>query len=198
MKYKKILNKIQSETGLESPQERREILITAMRENERKGNDCLKCSGRCCTYEANSMNMTNLEALEALTFLEDEGLINDELIERLENSVKEFRLDSMLQIGKGEFYRKSYTCPFFNFPTWGCGLGAKNKPYGCIAFNPHESGQENGGNCNSNLEIQMKRLFFHEDKEREASSLIAEQFKIADDKSSIPMKLLELLNSKVI
>ena len=39
MKYRKILNKIQSETGLESPQERREILITAMRENERKGND---------------------------------------------------------------------------------------------------------------------------------------------------------------
>ena len=196
MKYKKLLNQIQNEFNLSSPQKRRESLITSMRKNEESGNDCLSCSGRCCTFQANSMNMTNLEALEALVFLEENNLINEDLIRKLEECVKSFRLDNILQIGKNDFFRKTYTCPFFNFPTWGCGLGAKNKPYGCIAFNPHEKNQENGGNCHADLEIQKKRLDTFEIIEDIASDFISKKLNIFQDKSSIPVKILELLSTQ--
>ncbi len=196
MKYKELLSKVQKELNLDGAKERREALITSMHKNEQSGLDCLKCSGRCCTYSANSMNMTNLEALEALVFLEENNLINEDLIERLEKCVEDFRLDQFFQTGRSTFFRKTYTCPFFNFPSWGCGLGSKNKPYGCLAFNPREANQTNGGNCSADLNIQIKRLETYEDLEIKASLSIAEALKIPEDKASIPYKLLEFLKAK--
>ncbi len=191
--YKTLLNDIQKKLSLLTASERREILIKQMRKNEEDGFDCLNCSGRCCTFQANSMRMTNLEALEAVVFLEENNLINEETMTRLESCISDYRLDSSIQIGRGEFFRKTYTCPFFNYPSWGCGLGAQNKPYGCIAFNPRRKKQLDGGDCNADLSIQEKRNDIFETIEQSASDLISNELGVSIDKEAIPVKILEIL-----
>lgn len=198
MSFKNVLQDIQKEVALPSGHERRKILSEAMFENESKGLDCLSCTGRCCTYEANSMQMTSIEALEALTLLEEKGLLNEQTRHRLNDCISEFRLDKYIQIGPGEFYRKSYTCPFYFYPSFGCGLGVDHKPYGCIAFNPCIPSQENGGDCQSNLSIQEKRNTQFEKVELFADNYLNEKFKISNLKEPIPIKLLEVWNKILI
>ena len=197
MKFKKIQSKLLENHPMPSSRERREDLIRAMKENEANGFDCMKCTGKCCTFQANSMNMTNLEALDALVYLEENNLINDDLIEQLESCVDEYRLNNSIQIGRNDFFRKAYTCPFFNYKGWGCRLGIENKPYGCLAFNPRTKEQEDGGNCNSDIKIQQQRLDKFEEVEEAASQYLSKQFGVFELKSSIPVKLLEFLHSDV-
>ncbi|WP_412469996.1 MULTISPECIES: hypothetical protein [unclassified Halobacteriovorax] len=192
MSFKSALEQVYSNTSLKQAKKRRELLVEQMFTNEASGLDCLKCTGRCCTYEANSMQMTSIEALEAMAVLEEKNLINDETKKRLEDCISEFRLDKYIQIGPGEFFRKSYTCPFYFYPSFGCGLGVDHKPYGCIAFNPCEANQEDGGNCQSDLSIQEERNDLYESAEDRANKYLYEQYKISQLKEPIPIKLLEL------
>ena len=48
---------------------RRKILINAMTDFESQGVSCVGCSGTCCTYEANSMMVSPLEAVELHIYL---------------------------------------------------------------------------------------------------------------------------------
>ncbi|EPZ51843.1 hypothetical protein M902_1795 [Bacteriovorax sp. BAL6_X] len=192
MSYKDTLEQVYSNTGLAPAKKRRELLVDQMFANEASGLDCLNCTGRCCTFEANSMQMTSVEALEAMAVLEEKNLLNDETKKRLEDCISEFRLDKYIQIGPGEYFRKSYTCPFYFYPSFGCGLGVDHKPYGCIAFNPCEASQEDGGNCQSDLDIQEKRNLQFEKTEDLADKYLFEQYKISQLKEPIPIKLLEV------
>ncbi|MFG1505004.1 hypothetical protein [Halobacteriovorax sp. ZH5_bin.2] len=192
MSYKDALEQVYSNTGLAHAKKRRELLVEQMFANEASGLDCLSCTGRCCTYEANSMQMTSIEALEAMAVLEEKNLLNDETKKRLEDCISEFRLDKYIQIGPGEYFRKSYTCPFYFYPSFGCGLGVDHKPYGCIAFNPCEANQEDGGNCQSDLDIQEKRNLQFEKTEDLADKYLYDQYKVSLLKEPIPIKLLEI------
>ncbi|POB12784.1 hypothetical protein [Halobacteriovorax sp. DA5] len=192
MSFKSALEQVYSNTSLKPAKKRRELLVEQMFANEASGLDCLKCTGRCCTYEANSMQMTSIEALEAMAVLEEKNLLNDETKKRLEDCISEFRLDKYIQIGPGEFFRKSYTCPFYFYPSFGCGLGVDHKPYGCIAFNPCEANQEDGGNCQSDLDIQEKRNLQFEKTEDLADKYLYDQYKVSLLKEPIPIKLLEI------
>jgi len=197
MAFKELLSDIYSKADIPSGAQRRELLSAQMFANEEAGKDCASCTGRCCTFEANSMQMTSIEALEAMALLEEKGLLNSETKKRLHDCIDEFRLDQYIQIASGEFFRKSYTCPFFFYPSFGCGLGVDSKPYGCIAFNPCESAQENGGNCQSDLEIQEKRNEIYEEAEDRANNLLFKEEGISILKEPIPVKLLEFWNKFV-
>ncbi|EQC51566.1 hypothetical protein [Bacteriovorax sp. DB6_IX] len=197
MIFQKLLEEQYKRFDLASGKERRELLATQMYDNEAKGLDCMSCTGRCCTYEANSMQMTSVEALEAMALLEKKGLLTEEVKSRLEDCVKEFRLDQYIQIASGEFFRKSYTCPFYFYPSFGCGLGVDSKPYGCIAFNPCESGQKDGGNCQSDLDIQEKRNEIYEESEELVNKNLFKEEGISLMKEPIPVKLLEFWNKYI-
>lgn len=197
MLFKELLGEIYDSHNISKASKRRELLAEQMLSNEKAGKDCMSCTGRCCTFEANSMQMTSLEALEAMTVLEEKGLLNDEVKSRLQKCIDEFRLDKYIQIGPGEYFRKSYTCPFFFFPEFGCGLGIDNKPYGCIAFNPCESGIKDGGNCQSDLDIQEKRNDLFEEEEDRANEALFKEKGISILKEPIPIKLLEFWNKFV-
>lgn len=199
LNFSYLLNKVYEDLDLPSAKKRRSLLSDQMYENEKNGLDCMSCSGRCCTYEANSMQMTSIEALEAMALMEEKNLLNEQTKKRLEDCISEFRLDKYIQIGPGEFFRKTYTCPFYFYPSFGCGLGVDHKPYGCIAFNPCESGQAEGGNCQSDLSIQEKRNLHYEEIEDLADKYLFENYKISTLKEPIPIKLLEVwrkVNSK--
>ena len=192
LSFKDLLKDVYRDVGLPEARMRRALLSEQMYDNEKKGLDCMSCTGRCCTYEANSMQMTSIEALEAMAALEEKDLLNQETRRRLEDCISEFRLDKYIQIGAGEYYRKSYTCPFFFYPSFGCGLGVDHKPYGCIAFNPCESGQKDGGNCQSDLEIQEERNLQFESIEDLAAKYLFDKYDISTLKEAIPIKLLEI------
>jgi len=194
MVFKELLKEVYKTHDISTAGERRKLLAEQMYASEEAGKDCMSCTGRCCTFEANSMQMTSLEALEAMTVLEDKGLLTSEVKERLQKCIDEYRLDKYIQIGPGEYFRKSYTCPFFFFPAFGCGLGVDNKPYGCIAFNPCVGGQENGGDCQSDLEIQEKRNDLFEEEEDRANDALFKEKGISILKEPIPIKLLEFWN----
>jgi len=197
MIFQKLLEEQYKRFDLASGKERRELLANQMYDNEARGLDCMSCTGRCCTYEANSMQMTSIEALEAMSLLEKKGLLTEEVKSRLEDCVKEFRLDQYIQIASGEFFRKSYTCPFYFYPSFGCGLGVDSKPYGCIAFNPCESGQKDGGNCQSDLDIQEKRNEIYEESEELVNKNLFKEEGISLMKEPIPVKLLEFWNKYI-
>ncbi len=192
MNFKNLLTDLYREASVADAKERRSILSESMKNNEQQGLDCMSCTGRCCTFEANSMQMTSIEALEAMSLLEERGLLNDSTKKRLEDCIKEFRLDQYIQIGPSEFFRKTYTCPFYFYPSFGCGLGIDHKPYGCIAFNPCKPDQKDGGDCQSDLIIQEKRNEMYEESEEMANQLLFQKYKISTLKEPIPIKLLEL------
>jgi hypothetical protein len=194
MIFKDLLNEVYQTQNISDGAKRRELLSAQMYANEKAGKDCMSCTGRCCTFEANSMQMTSLEALEAMALLEERGLLNEEVKKRLQDCIDEFRLDQYIQIASGEFFRKSYTCPFFFYPSFGCGLGVDSKPYGCIAFNPCEGGQKDGGNCKSDLDIQEKRNEIFEESEDRGNQMLFKEKGISILKEPIPVKLLEFWN----
>jgi len=94
------------------------------------------------------------------------------LIANLKECIEEFRLDKSVASIK---IRRTYTCPFFNGDKLGCTIDPDFKPYGCLAFNPRESGVKAGGNCRSNLDLLKT----------------SEQF-VAGELLPIPIALLQL------
>ena len=194
MKIKETLESVYHEFNVATASKRRELLVEQMKANESSGNDCMSCTGKCCTFVSNSMQMTSLEALEALYIMEEKNLLTSEVKKRLEDSVKNNRLDNLIQISNDEYFRRTYTCPFYFFPDFGCGLGIDHKPYGCIAFNPCSPAQKEGGNCASDLEIQQKRNDLYKEDEEIANEFLLNEKGIDLLKKPIPLKLLELWN----
>jgi Fe-S-cluster containining protein len=174
-----------------SPQERRHLLIQAMNKQEGSGISCQGCAGTCCTYEANSMMVTPLEAIDLISYLRTSGQLTEELKSKMQETIKTYRLDRELSTGKGSTLRRTYTCPFFTNSEFGCPLPRDVKPYGCLAFNSHHKTEKTAEHCYSDVDLLNMRedSFFDEDH---LNQEIREKFKLSWDKLPMPVALNEL------
>lgn len=172
---------------------RRLSLIDAMSELEEQGTDCSKCSGFCCTYYHNSMQVTPLEAIDIINELITNERLTKELIEKLKTNVKKYRLDNEITDGRGRVMRRYYTCPFFNDTQLGCSLGRASKPYGCLAFNATEKNVSTEGKCKSQLELLEKREIEFSDKESALNEHLKSSLKLYWNKKAMPQALLEVM-----
>ncbi|MDF3128221.1 hypothetical protein P0Y35_03320 [Kiritimatiellaeota bacterium B1221] len=167
---------------------RRQPLIDQMFRLADQGHHCGGCSGVCCTFLANSMLITPVEALDLKTWLQSQGRWTDELILGLKECVKKFRLDQDLGDGRRSI-RRTYTCPFYRNGPQGCSISRHYKPYGCLAFNARSPGVTEGGNCASDQDLLEKQL-------TETESALNRKLKAAHqllfDKAPIPVALLSL------
>jgi hypothetical protein len=167
---------------------RRRVLVEAGEEQS-----CVGCVGTCCTFVANSMQITALEALDAWTVLR-ETMTAAELEatkKRLEQSARDQGLDrGGAGDGQRTFSRKRYTCPLFQGRELGCPLPSEAKPYGCLAFNPVAAGVK-ARDCASGpglLEARGRETLGQE------AALMAELVALGarDDAKAIPVALLEI------
>lgn len=133
------------------PEDRRHALRQGMRDLQARGIHCGDCVGVCCTHLANSMRITRREAEDLKDFLVSEGRWNEELVFRLSETIRTYRLDREEGDGR-RVLRKTYTCPFFAGGKLGCTIAPTHKPYGCLAFNPRSPGLTKGGDCASDRE----------------------------------------------
>jgi Fe-S-cluster containining protein len=196
----------------ESANLRRAGLLEAMEKLKERSVGCSSCPGTCCTFVANSMQITPLEAIDLYSFLQNKNLLNDELWTRLEENIKEFRLLSGPHVGAGRAFRRTYTCPFFAGKSLGCTISPESKPYGCLAFNPAKKLELSGKSCKSDMSELEKRENSMEPLENtplpiegleladkykgrgeiEINSLLRDDLKIGWVKESIPVALLDL------
>lgn len=118
-----------------------------MRDQADQGIHCGSCSGVCCTFLANSMQITPLEAEDLREWLIQQNRWTPELFEQLAATVTRFRLDRELGDGHRSLLRRTYTCPFYRPGPAGCSIAPTHKPYGCLAFNPRRPNLTEGGDC---------------------------------------------------
>jgi len=177
-----------------NPKERRINLLDRMVELESTGLDCSQCSGKCCTYEANSMMTTPSETRELLIFLKENQLWTTELIEKINVAIKTYRLDQNISFGKKTLLRRTYTCPFFNHGEYGCPLPREVKPYGCLAFNSHHPTEKASEHCYSETDLLEKREKIDPNEFSENEELKM-KFHLWWDKLPLPYALIELNKS---
>jgi hypothetical protein len=175
--------------------ERRKILIDRMEELARQGQDCQNCAGTCCTFEANSMMVTPLEAWEIFEFLKSSDLLDQNLKEKIFKTIKEFRLDQSTGNGKRSFIRRTYTCPFFHHRELGCALPKEVKPYGCLAFNAHHETIKAKEFCYSEKKLLMERDELFSKQEEMENERVKNQYKIYWDKLPLPVALVDFFNA---
>jgi len=173
---------------------RRQLILNEMQNLANNNIGCANCQGPCCTYEANSMQITVLEAIEIIQYLKENNRIDSNLISKLQKTIANYRLDSYQGTGKTTI-RKSYTCPFFNETTRKCTISRQSKPIGCLGFNPIESGITNGGTCKSNLELLKIRENDYLKLEKELNTHLKNELAIFWEKAPIPVAVLEVLNA---
>jgi len=125
-------------------------LIEAMAHLKQQRRDCSHCSGVCCTFVFNSMQITASEAETILEYLTREGLLTLEAVQSWRDTIERSGLDRPpLSDGRRVFSRRRYTCPFFQGGNLGCSLGPETKPLGCLAYNPLKAGVTEGEACGS-------------------------------------------------
>lgn len=163
-----------------------------MDEAEAQGLSCMGCKGTCCTYEANSMMVTPLEAVELMQYLCAHALADDVLKTKLEETVRTYRLDHAPGNGKRSYLRKTYTCTFFGFKELGCPLPREVKPYGCLAFNTHHKELKASEHCYSDKELLQKI------DDEKLNAEVKAWNKILWDKSPLPTALLDLWDKDLI
>ncbi|MBT3583604.1 MAG: hypothetical protein HN509_01750 [Halobacteriovoraceae bacterium] len=172
--------------------ERRELLTRDM-DNKKAGEiHCLGCSGPCCTFRSNSMQMTPLETLDLLDFLKSKKRWTEELRHQLQECVTEFRLDYDLDTGGGHNFRRTYTCPFFTPGPKGCSIEPNSKPYGCLGFNPQAKNISDGENCGADQELLLARDKRYAESEALANQALIERYALDWQKKAIPNALLAL------
>lgn len=164
---------------------------------EQKTIHCFNCPGTCCTYQANSMQITPLEALDILRGLNIDTYSPIELEtfkDKMRETITNYRLAVSAHTGKKNtpFLRKTYTCPFFNHTVRGCALSRSIKPYGCLGFNP-KTNEDNGSSCHTDFNLLEKRENKYLLSENVANELIRQKLNIHWDKINIPQALLDLL-----
>ncbi len=173
--------------------ERRKVLIESMRQLIDSGRGCASCQGYCCTFSYNSMRVTPLETLDLYEFLKSTNRINSELIDSLNKTIKDYRLDKEIYLGNGQELRRQYTCPFFNAGPKGCSIGLEWKPYGCLAFNALEKNVSVEGKCSSDQKLLERRELEFNDEEM-ASHKISEALNLLWQRKSMPVALLEFIH----
>lgn len=170
--------------------QRRAGLIREMERLAGEGRHCAACSGVCCTFLANSMQITPVEAVDLRDWLIGQGRWDEALHKRLRACVETYRLN--VDVGDGRrSMRKTYTCPFYTPGPKGCSIAPAHKPYGCLAFNPHQPGLTAGGNCGSDqtlLENREKNFSL----ETQANQRLKHQYQWTWDKAPIPVALLAI------
>lgn len=169
---------------------RRNILIKHMNDLESRGMGCIGCSGTCCTFEANSMLLTPLEAWELFDYLKTNQLLTNDLKVKFQETIKHYRLEPKYK-GVRSYLRKTYTCPFFNHKELGCPLPREIKPYGCLAFDSHHTDLKADQNCFSEIELLEEREKLHPE-EKELNQEISLRYSLLWEKSPIPNAILEL------
>ena len=176
----------------ESRQLRRHHLLETMSELESAKISCANCTGVCCTFVGNSMQVTPLEAMDLYQYLQEKGRWDEALELRLRETISHFRLDQAPPSdGRRTFSRRRYTCPFFKDQSLGCSIAPEYKPYGCLGFNAIGPGVKDGENCTSRIEVLEKRELAYADEGRDNESL-REKYQLQWEKISIPEALLDL------
>ena len=170
--------------------ERREPLIQEMQRLAYAGNHCAACTGVCCTFLANSMQITPVEAVDLRDWLIAQGRWDDALKADLQHCVKRFRLDHDVSGGRRSM-RKTYTCPFYQPGPKGCSISRHHKPYGCLAFNTRETGVTDGGNCASD-QTMLERHTANTSQEHARNLELKTQVGWFTDKAPIPVALLQV------
>ena len=170
--------------------DRRREILQQMGKQFAQNQNCSKCQGYCCTFEFNSMRMTPLEALDLYQYLKREKRINQDLIETLKATIKNYRLDYEIITGRGTLLRRNYTCPFFQAGAKGCSVAPEAKPYGCLAFNPEQENVSKPGFCSSQTELLQKMPDCHTSNEE-----IRQRLGLNWQQESIPVALLSLIES---
>jgi Fe-S-cluster containining protein len=194
LKLNNILESTYISSKLDRAELRRKPLNESMKALNLEGKDCSKCSGLCCTSAHNSMLVTPLEALELYVYLERKNRINTELIDRLNQNIKEFRLDKELPVGSGRVFRRNYTCPFYMHEGLGCSVSPKHKPYGCLSFNSTVQGVSTSGYCKVYGNVIERREASYIEKENTANKSIQSELGLYWDKKNISSALMDLIN----
>ena len=181
------------ESLIATPPERRRILRAQMRSLAQQGRTCAACTGVCCTFVANSMKITPLEAQDLKRFLEAEGRWTPALFAQLRETVARYRLD--LETGDGRrALRKTYTCPFYTPGPTGCSIHPDHKPYGCLAFNARRPGITEGGDCASDTDLlQQRETQFPQ--EAAMNQQLRHDWGLHADTAPIPVALLALVST---
>lgn len=182
--------------SIPSNKERRSSLIKKMGGLKNSGINCQSCKGVCCTFIANSMKATPIEALELAVFLEENGRITESLIENLQNTIKHYRLDYDIDTGMGTSIRRTYTCPFYNEGPKGCSISPEYKPYGCLGFNAFDPNAQDGDKCAPDFDLLEERELLFSQQESEIGKLITEKYKIHSTKLPMPIMLLKIVLNK--
>lgn len=171
-------------------QANREFLIRRMKELEALRLDCRNCQGTCCTFEANSMLLTPLEAMDLYQYLKSNDLLTKNLKHKLQEAVTTYRLEPKF-FNSRSYLRKSYTCPFFNHGELGCPLPLEVKPFGCLAFNSHDQLKKASSECFSETDLLEKR---ENDNAHEAklNDEMRSELNLFWEKAPIPNAVLEL------
>jgi hypothetical protein len=114
----------------------------------------------------------------------------------MNHSIARFGLDRpMPGDGSRQFGRRTYSCPFFKEEALGCTISRAYKPYGCLAFNPKCKGLKEGGNCESDQYVLMKREEFHQELESVWNTKLSEVFDLDFDKAPLPIALRSILTA---
>lgn len=169
---------------------RRQILVAAMAQAAAVGVHCQGCSGPCCTFVANSMQITPLEAWDLWQFLVAAGRWDAALATQLQETVAQYGLARMPPSdGRRQFGRRTYTCPFFRGSVAGCSISRQAKPYGCLGFNSTEAGATEGRSCRSQQDLLAQQEAAHQDTEARNRAL-AERWSWPAPKLALPYGLL--------
>ncbi len=184
-----LLPEVFERSHLINNRQRRLDLVKAMAESDKAGFSCANCIGNCCTFSSNSMRITPLEAVEILSFLENEERISIELMKNLDRVVSEYRLETETYFG----IKKNYTCPFYLGHRKGCSISRWSKPYGCLAFNSTKLNVTKGEDCRSDqVSLQKRNARFYQHEE-DLNLYIKRILKLSWNKESIPVALLDIL-----
>lgn len=177
-----------------SPKERRKLLIDEMTGLTNNKIHCFNCTGTCCTYSANSMQISPLEAFEIILSLEVTSENVVEIKNKLKKNIQDFRLNHEIFLGKkiNPLLRKTYTCPFFVESAKGCTIKKELKPYGCLGFNPRIE-NDNGSHCQSNVEILKDREETTHYTEENANTFLRDELLLDWKKLEIPKAVLIIL-----
>ncbi len=171
---------------------RRKSLLELMQELEQRGINCYSCQGDCCSFIANSIQVTPLEALELFYFLSREQRWNSELWDQLKRVVHRYRLDVELRTKHKQIMRKTYTCPFYSPGKQGCSIAIEFKPYGCLGFNPLYQNCTGDGGCKSYIDVLKKREADWIIIEDQVNNFVKEQLELDWDKLDISRALLQI------
>lgn len=174
----------------QSQTSRRRALLDQMENGQGQGFDCAHCNAICCTSASNSMQITPLEAADIFFYLCEQGRWNPSLKLELETNIKDFRLDKEIQLKRGQYLRKNYTCPFLGEAPLACTLPNTIRPYGCLGFNPHAAGQTEGGNCFSDQNALEARESY--ELNSEPLTQIKKQILVSWKKLTIPQAVLAI------